>query len=59
MGARTEYNRAYKKQLRAEGRLKTIAIELYGEDIKLWEHAAATGSISGYIKELIRRDMQR
>lgn len=54
---RRAYRSAYKKRLRQEGRVKTACVEFYGEDLALYEHAAAHGPVAAYIKGLIRRDM--
>ena len=57
MADRKAYKREYKRKLRAEGRLKTLAVEFYGDDVALYDHVAASGSAGGYVKELIRKDM--
>lgn len=54
---RKAYKRAYKKRQRAEGKLKTLAVEFYQNDMPLYEHAKAQGSMAQYVKNLIRRDM--
>ncbi len=51
--AQKKANEKYRKQS-----VKQTLVRFYPAEQDLWEHLQAQGNKAGYIKELIRRDME-
>ena len=51
--ARLRANREYKKKV------KKVLVEFYPTETELWEHLQQQANKQGYIKELIRADMNK
>lgn len=39
--------------------VKQVAVSFYPTEADVWEHLSAQANKSGYIKDLIRKDMER
>lgn len=52
--AQKRANEKYRKE-----NVKQATVRFYPAEEDIWEHLQAQGNKAGYIKELIRRDMER
>lgn len=56
--AQNRANREYRKRCKAAGTMKRITLDFYPTELDLYEHICGQESKAGYIKRLVREDME-
>lgn len=49
----------YRKKAAQSGKLKVIRLEFYESELDLYEHVKENGPMATYLKQLVRKDMER